>query len=133
MPLQPISMINFIMQHGLPEVFDDSLSYYEAVTKLMAKINSVAAEFNNMITEVNKKEYSTDITTRRKLSPTGNFTGTINGKTILSIFADINDSLSLSQTIIDMINARESIGSIYDGGSFIETVPPTITIEGGLF
>lgn len=80
-----------------------------------------------------KLEYSENITNERKLSPVGDFTGTIRGRTTLQVLSDISDSLSLSHTLINLVNDRESIGTIYDGGYFLETEPPIISIEGGLF
>lgn len=129
-------------------VFDNSYSLYELVNTAVKKINEVidfVNGFQSQITGLNtkfddkvasleaRKENSIDITNNRKLSVLGNFTGTILGRTILSIFSDIDNSLSLSQTLIAMVNSRESIGTIYDGGNFVDTDPPTITIEGGLF
>jgi hypothetical protein len=171
--LNKIPIFDITLQKVLPTVFDDSLSYFEAIGKLMAHINEIASQFNGMIDETNLKEYSADITNKRKLSPTGDFTGTLRQRTLDSIFrilddeplkeysaditnkrklsptgdftgtlrqrtldaifADINNSLSLCNTLIDMVNHRESIGTIYDGGPFLDVEPPVITIEGGLF
>jgi hypothetical protein len=131
--LNKIPIFDITLQKVLPTVFDDSLSYFEAIGKLMAHINEIASQFNGMIDETNLKEYSADITNKRKLSPTGDFTGTLRQRTLDAIFADINNSLSLCNTLIDMVNHRESIGTIYDGGPFLDVEPPVITIEGGLF
>jgi len=89
---------------------------------------------NNKYADLNtRKENSDDITNKRKLSSIGDFTGTLSSHTQASLFSDINNALSLCQTIIDMVNDRESIGTIYDGGNYVDTIPPTITIEGGLY
>lgn len=48
MSLKPIE---FYLQKTLPAVFDDSLSYYEAVAKLQAKINEIIEELNNVRNE----------------------------------------------------------------------------------
>lgn len=132
--LNPIKMLEIFVQKTLPEVFDDSLSYYEAVAKLKAKINEIAALYNGAIEELFKKEDSIFLSVSRKLSKNGDFSGTLLGRTIFSVFADINNSLSLVTTLISMVNGRESIGMIYDGGAFNDLiVPPIIIIEGGIF
>lgn len=111
----------------------EELSSIELAGRTAEKVNEVVEIVNTVDGRIKGKEDSENITVNRKLSSLGNFSGTLLGRTILSIFTDINNALSLSQTIIDMVNDRESIGTIYDGGSFLETDPPTITIEGGLF
>jgi hypothetical protein len=77
-------------------------------------------------------ETKTLITTSRRLSPTGNFTGDLNGKPVINVLGDITNALSLCQTLIGLVNDRESIGTIYDGGLF-DGSPIVNTIEGGLF
>jgi hypothetical protein len=144
-------------------IFDGSMSIYELVLKAIEKVNEtvdyvlglekkVDANYKTLDSKIDKnyktldtkidknyvdlntrKENSIDITTKRKLSPSGDFTGTLTGFTQVKVFSDINNALSLSQTLIDMVNDRESIGTIYDGGNYVDTEPPTITIEGGLY
>ncbi len=111
----------------------EELTGVELAGRTAQKVNEIIALVNTVDGRIQSKEDSANITMNRKLSPSGNFTGNLNGKSILAVFADIADSLTLSKEIISMINNRESIGSIYDGGTFINSVPPTITIEGGLF
>jgi hypothetical protein len=140
----PIEQMKIFVQKTLPEVFDDSLSYYEAVARLMAKVNETIKGTNDLNddlkmnvkelkADIAKKEYSDDITVKRKLSPLGDFSGTLLGRTIIAVFSDISNALSLCQTLIQMVNDRESIGTIYDGGNFVDTDPPTFSIEGGVF
>lgn len=111
----------------------EELSVLELSAKVAQKLNEALDVINEGIVSIEGKEDSDNITNNRKLSPNGNFTGMLNGKSIFSVLADINDSLSLAKTIIDMVNNRESIGTIFDGGFFIDTEPSTFTIEGGLF
>lgn len=125
-------------------IYEGSLSIYELLMKVIVKMDEVIDYVNKMQSQIDsfsktflnllaKKEDSSNITNNRKLSAKGDFTGTLMGRTLMSIFADIRDSLSLCKTLIDMVNHRESIGTIYDGGFFVETTPPTFIIEGGLF
>lgn len=103
----------------------------ESVTSVLANIDSIESNIDVVESNVALKENSLNITNIRKLDNTGNFTGKINGKTTTQVLADIDSSLSLANTLISLVNARESIGTIYDGGSFSETSTPTI--EGGTF
>lgn len=49
-----IDPVVYYVQKTLPAVFDDSLSYYEAVAKLCAKINEIIEFINNQENEANK-------------------------------------------------------------------------------
>ena len=111
----------------------EELSSIELVGRTTQKINELIDHYNEYDDVISKKENSSNITINRKLSPTGDFSGTLAGRTIVQVLSDIKDALSLSLTIIAMVNDRESIGTIYDGGYFLDTIPPTYTIEGGLF
>lgn len=89
---EKMNYISFWCQKVIPLVFDDSLSYYEAVCKFMQKLNEVISALNNnalCIDELQDKyiilqknfdaleekweEFKTDITTRQE-----NFETTIN-------------------------------------------------------
>jgi hypothetical protein len=158
------------VQKGIPMAYDDSLSYYEAVLAVINKVNEAIDLCNDFKADLDSREKSSWITNNRKLSPDGNFTGKLEGRTTKTVLADldkkeykdtitynrklspqgvftgklanrsvtqvlidISDSLSLAKTIIHDVNNRESIGTIYDGGYFLDTVPITYSIEGGLF
>lgn len=112
---------------------DEELSALELAGRTTQKVNEVVEEVNTFQTQINGLESSSSITNNRKLSTTGNFTGTLNSVSLSKLFGDISNALTLSNTLIEMVNNRESVGTIYDGGNFIDTVPPTYTIEGGTF
>ena len=46
-PTEKMEYINFWCQKVIPLVFDDSLSYYEAICKFMQKLNEVISALNN--------------------------------------------------------------------------------------
>lgn len=127
----------FWCQKVLPLVYDDSISYYETLCKIADSLNKCIDQININMGDIEniKNDYVTkiDLEENRHLSPNGDFTGTIKGKKIDCIFTAIADAISLSKTLIDDINARVSIGGVYDGGSFTDTEPPTLTIDGGTF
>ena len=67
---QPITPFGFYCQHVLPLVYDESLSYYETLCKIQAKLNEVIKTqndlqdaFEQMLEWVNKqlKMYAEDI------------------------------------------------------------------------
>lgn len=124
----------------LPSAFDNELTIVEKMNKTIEFMNQIGISFNNVVDFMNQydsellsKEDKTNLTNKRKLSPNGDFSGTLLGESIFNVFSDIENSLSLSETLIEMVNNRESIGTIYDGGDFVNTEPPTITIDGGTF
>ena len=63
----------------------------------------------------------------------GNFTGELDGKPVSCVLESIADALTLCKRLIDLINHRESIGDVYDGGAFTDTDPAANTIDGGTF
>lgn len=111
----------------------EELTQLELSGRTAKKTNEVVELVNTFDADLKTREKSDDITNKRKLSPTGNFSGTILGVAVLKILTDISDALSLVKTLISMVNNRESIGTIYDGGYFLESDPPVINVEGGLF
>ena len=46
-PTEKMGYIHFWCQKVIPLVFDDSLSYYEAICKFMQKLNEVINALNN--------------------------------------------------------------------------------------
>lgn len=93
-PTEKMGYINFWCQKVIPLVFDDSLSYYEAICKFMQKLNEVISALNNNAEcidelqgkyiilqnnfnalEVKWEEFKTEITTRQD-----NFETTINNE-----------------------------------------------------
>lgn len=84
-PTEKMGYINFWCQKVIPLVFDDSLSYYEAICKFMQKLNEVISALNNNALcidelqdkyiilqrnfdalEVKWEEFKTEITTRQE-------------------------------------------------------------------
>ena len=41
--------VKFFCNHILPTVYDDSLSYYECLNKLVVKVNEVITTVNNIV------------------------------------------------------------------------------------
>lgn len=70
---------------------------------------------------------------KNKLDIDGDLIGTWKGETKESVDGKINDGLSLSQEVIELINSDTSILNIYDGWRFEDTSQPTFSLDGGLF
>jgi hypothetical protein len=105
----------------------------DLAAKTAGKVNECVDSLNQYDAQINLREKSDDITNKRKLSVKGDFSGTILGRTIASIFSDIGDSNTLVKQLIGMVNKRESIGTIYDGGNYLDVEPPITSIEGGIY
>lgn len=116
-----------------PSRFHDGYSPFELLNTLINMINDFIDYLNSVQSQFDAKEDSDDITNNRKLSENGDFAGTWFGDTYTKITTDIAESLLLSQTMIDAINARESIGLIYDGDTFPYIDGIDVTIDGGVF
>ena len=56
-PTEKMGYINFWCQKVIPLVFDDSLSYYEAICKFMQKLNEVISALNNNAECIDELQY----------------------------------------------------------------------------
>lgn len=79
-----IDIIKMQLHNIIPTVFDDSMSYLELLSVVLEKINEVVIAHNDLQAQIDLvnlvKETIDDLTNNRKLSSTGDFTGTWNGK-----------------------------------------------------
>lgn len=136
-----VKPFHFWCQKVLPLVYDDSLSYYEVLCKIGAKLNEVIKttnDLNQIIQELQKYVDDTfvtkyDLKFNRFLDEKGHFTGYLYEYPVKCVLESIADNISLAKTLIDDVNHRQSIGTIYDGGTFTETDPPTLEVDGGEF
>lgn len=53
--MQPVRPFHFWVQRILPLVYDDSLSYYEVLCKVVCKLNEVIDTYNNIVTDVDQE------------------------------------------------------------------------------
>lgn len=100
----------------------------ETVKSTVTTVDVLSQEIDDIS---NTYETINNITTKRKLSPSGDFTGTWDGESKTSMELKIDDSYALSMAIMDAINAREAIGLIYDGGLIPFGEPIDRVIDGG--
>ena len=105
-------------------IFGGEFSIYELILKLIEKLNEVIDYVNTKFIEfqaqLNLKEYSQIITTSRKLSPNGDFTGTIQGKSSMTIITELDANTDQIDYLIDQFSDGQT-GFVIDGGFFEET------------
>lgn len=147
---EKMNYISFWCQKVIPLVFDDSLSYYEAVCKFMQKLNEVISALNNnalCIDELQDKyiilqknfdaleekweEFKTDITTRQE-----NFETTINNeftsfKTYVENYLDNIDVASFVNTKIDEMIASGEFNTLIQNALSSLVAGDGIKIENG--
>lgn len=77
-------------------------------------------EWGAQIEALKEFEKSTDITNNRKLSPSGNFTGTISGRAANIVLAGIDNNRNQIQYIANQFSDGQT-GLVIDGGFFDES------------
>ncbi len=102
----------------------------DTVKECKEMVDGVIEEVESIVDDYVTKD---ELTNKRRLSKLADFTGTWFGDTHTKIVNEIEESKQLSQTLIDAINARESIGLIYDGKTFPFVDPLQTIIDGGVF
>lgn len=133
-----------------PSNFYDGYTGFEILNKLIKMINDFIDYINSLQSQLDAKEDSENITNNRKLSETGNFTGTWFGETFQEMKLkdgnftgtwfndtktnmDAKDELSLTlyQQVIDLLNGNPEYGiTVVDGGFYASPDAPTIIDNG---
>lgn len=115
--IQKLEQLQAWVQRTLPAVFDDSLSYYELLAKVLYVLNQTIATTNQVINkqqndytelEQNKVDKE-DLINNMKLSPTGDFTGTWNGKKMTQVSEFIQVQVDENTSDIDILNGLVSL------------------------
>jgi hypothetical protein len=130
-------MINLITGYHYPvtqqSAFDsEELTALQLAARTAAKCNEVVNNVNGYQADIDSREKSALLSTNRKLSATGDFTGSINGKSTTQVLLEINEGRQLSAEVLELINQQEIITHIIDGGLFTD-VPGQQSYDGGLF
>jgi hypothetical protein len=73
--IQKLDQLQAWVQKTLPAVFDDSLSYYELLSKVLYGLNLDVAKINEVIDTLGEKVDIDNLTNVRKLDQNANFTG----------------------------------------------------------
>lgn len=130
-----IPPFHFWCQKVMPLVYDDSLSYYETLCKVVDKLNQCIQSANNVETGLNQFMqwvYSECVThnqmeTEYMLDRNGNFTGTIYGLPA----STVGDNRDRILYILDQLN-NGNVPRAIDGGYFTDSGINNI-YNGGLF
>lgn len=108
-----LSKVNLVFQKTLPAVFDDSLTYYEAVSKLVAKINELVTYIEVLENQENEYTDAQIANLKKEIDQTivninaqyNQFTQYTEGR--LSEFnAKLNQQDNYIDSQIDSVNAR---------------------------
>lgn len=133
-PITPTSRY----QNYLPTAFNDSLDMLQKFNKLLEAFNLLVIDFNEWVEYaesfkhlIDSKEDSRNITVNRKLSPTGDFTGTLAGETIVSVKARISNNTDKLNTLVWQF-ADGYTGQVIDCG-FFDSSNVRRNYDGGVF
>lgn len=98
-----------------------SMSTYQKLCYVLDKIKEIIDFVNTFQAELDEKEDSVNITNQRKLSESGDFTGTLAGrKNALQTTYEIDDNRQQIQYIASQFSDGQT-GFVIDGGFFEET------------
>lgn len=128
-----IQPINFT-QPLLDRRFDfnrEELTAIELSARLVKKMNEVVDFANTVDGKIAAKEDSSNITNNRKLSPTGNFTGTVAGRAATMVIAGIDTNRDNVRYLASQF-ADGQTGQVIDGGFFEEDFIKR-NYDGGVF
>jgi len=105
-------------------IFENSFSLYELLTKVIEKLNETIDFVNGFESDIQdldkRKEDSSNITTSRQLSETGDFTGTVHKRTALSLINMIDDNGDKLFYLTQQFSDGQT-GFVVDGGFFTDT------------
>lgn len=111
-------------RYYLPTAFDEEPTILQKVNKMGETFNQLADGYNDVVDyvegydeELKTKEDKENLTSRRKLSPTGNFTGLLNGKSIPSVFSEIQSNEDKIQYLTSQFSDGQT-GLVIDCGFF---------------
>lgn len=109
----------------------EELSSLELTARMNNKINEIIDFINNLGNIMNGYELSSNITNNRKLSPTGNFTGTLMGRSVFDVLAELDDDSDKIKYLTNQF-ADGQTGLVIDGG-FFEATGIDKNYDGGRF
>lgn len=125
-------------QQYLPNAFDNELTLVQKFNKMLEAFNILVNQFNVVVDFANEfdeklksKEDSKNITDNRKLSPNGDFTGSIHKIPSLELIAQIRSNKDVLQQLTWQF-ADGYTGQVIDGG-FFESGNIRRNYDGGIF
>ena len=120
-------------------IYENSNSIYELLLKVLEKQDEIIDEVNLQEQEIidnynilnDAKENKIDITNNRKLSPTGNFTGTIQGVNSLTLVTQVDNNEDQIEYLTSQFNDGQT-GLVVNGGFFDDAIIVN-NYDGGVF
>jgi hypothetical protein len=126
-PLEPMYPIN----DRRFEFDREELTTIELLARLVKKMDEVISLSNTVDSKIAGKEDSINITNKRKLSPSGNFTGSLDGKPVSNVLTNILDNTDKLIYLADQFSDGHT-GLVVDGG-FFENTAIEKNYDGGIF
>lgn len=116
----------------------DELTNLEVIGRIVKLVNDIIDIINNWNSNLDRYELSDNITVNRKLSPNGNFTGSLMGRLVSVVLAQIDDNgvkIADNRDKIAYLLSQFSDGQtgwVIDGG-FFEDTGIKQNYDGGMF
>lgn len=107
------------------------LSSIKLIAKVIETVNNLIEHFNSFQGNIDRKEDSINITNNRKLSPTGDFSGSLLGKQVFNVLANIDSNEDKIKYIANQFSDGYT-GLVIEGG-FFEDSPIQRNYDGGIF
>lgn len=123
--------LNYPVYHRGLDFSHDELTELELIAKLTGKTNELVDYVNGWDGSLNEMELKEHLTNSRKLSPKGNFTGTIYGKPASSVVMEIGSNTDKITYLINQFSDGQT-GLVIDGGWFEESGIDK-NYDGGIF
>ncbi len=115
-----IELFEVCAQKSKDFVYEKSMSGLELIYKLIDKVNEVIEIVNTFQDQIDGFEKSDNITNSRRLSQSGNFTGTWFNQTHTQLNALVDSNEDQIKYIADQFNDGQT-GFVINGGFFEET------------
>lgn len=109
----------------------EDLTAIELTARLNKKLNEIIDFINNLNLLFDSKEDKENLTTRRKLSPDGDFTGSLNGVPVDNVLYSVDNSADKITYLANQFSDGYT-GLVIDGG-FFEDDAIAKNYNGGLF
>lgn len=129
-PIDPV-ILNYPLNDRNFDYNHQELTTIQLLAKIIPKVNEVVVETNLVDGKIAEKENSSNITSNRKLSAKGNFTGTVDGVAANRVIGNIEDNNNKITYLASQFSGGQT-GLVVDGG-FFENSAISKNFDGGVF
>lgn len=113
------------------DLTSEELTQLELVGRVTESMNQMIDIINNWKGQLDAHELSSNISSKRKLSSSGNFTGTVAGKQASLLLSEVTSNMANLRYLANQF-ADGQTGLIVDGG-FFEDTNINKNYDGGMF